>query len=272
MGEKPVVFRESDWNNLELVRQIVLYRLKHDSNWNQFDYVWEEPGSSFVEFEERQLGERFVVLANEVMWQLLMQGVITPGMNASNPTLPRFRVTDHGQEVLEAERFIPHDPTGYLDDLRAASGAIATDVNLTYVEEALRCFNAGCHVASVLLLGIAAESIFNHLCDMIRLSLKNRSEQKKLDSQLPVKPRHRWIVQKYQHLPKSVQREQLPESLDMTLGSLYDLIRRQRNELGHPQEKPPELSREQAFVFFRLFPGFVGDVQAFAEYCQQSGL
>ena len=271
MGEKHI-FRQTDYDNLELVRQIVLYRLKHDSNWSQFDYIWAERGSSFVEFEPHQLRRRFVVLANEVMWQLLIQGVITVGMNANNPNLPFFRVTDYGQKVLEAERFIPHDPTGYLNDLRAASGAIATDVTVAYVEEALRCFNAGCHVASVLLLGVAGESIFNHMCDMIRPTLKNGSEQKKLDSQLPVKPRHRWIVQKYQSLPQSVRREQLPESLDMTLVSLYDLIRRQRNELGHPQEKPPELSREEAFVFFRLFPAFVRDVQAFAEYYHQSGL
>lgn len=67
MDAKPV-FRQSDWNNLELVRQIVLYRLKHDSDWNQFDYVWGERGSSFVEFEYPQLRGRFVVLVNEVMW------------------------------------------------------------------------------------------------------------------------------------------------------------------------------------------------------------
>lgn len=271
MDTRPV-FRQSDWNNLEFVRQIVLYRLKHDSGWNQFDYYWGERGSSFVEFENDQLRSRFLELANEVMWQLLVQGVITVGMNASNPTLPCFRITDYGQKVLEAERFIPHDPTGYLDELRAVTGAITTDVTIAYVEEALRCFNSGCRVASVLLLGVAAESVFNHLCDIIRPSLKNSQEQKKLDSQLHVKPKHRWIVQKYQNLPKAIRREQLPESLDMTLTSLYDLIRRQRNELGHPQEKPPDLSREEAFVFFRLFPRFVSDVQAFAEYCQKNGL
>ncbi len=271
MDTRPV-FRESDRDNLELVRQIVLYRLKHDSDWNQFDYVWGERGSSFVEFESGRLRGRFSVLANEVMWQLLIQGVITVGMNASNPNLPFFRITDYGHKVLEGQRFIPHDPTGYLEELRAATGVIATDVTIAYVEEALRCFNAGCHIASVLLLGIAAESIFNHMCSIIRSSLENSSEHNKLNSKLPVKPRHRWIVQKYQNLGNTARREQLPESLDMTLTSLYDLIRRQRNELGHPQEKPPELSREQAFVFFRLFPGFVSDVQAFAEYCQKNGL
>lgn len=271
MDARPI-FRQSDWDNLEFVRQIVLYRLKHDSSWNQFDYIWGELVSTFVEFDPPQLRSRFVILANEIMWQLLMQGVITVGMDASNPTLPYFRITDYGQKVLEAERFIPHDAAGYLEDLRAITGVIATDVTIAYVEEALNCFNSGCHTASVLLLGVAAESIFNHMCDIMRSSLRKSIEQAKLDPQLPVKPRHRWVVQKYQSLPQSVRRQQLPESLDMTLTSLYDLIRRQRNELGHPQDKPPELGREEAFVFFRLFPSFVSDAQAFAEYCQENGI
>jgi hypothetical protein len=272
MNTKPV-FRQSDWGNLELVRQIILYRLKHDSEWNQFDYVWDDSStSSFVEFDPHQLRNRFRVLANEVMWQLLIQGVITVGVNASNPNLPFFRITDYGQKVLEAERFIPHDAAGYLEDLKSVTGVVATDVAIAYVEEALSCFNSGCHVASVLLLGVAAESVFNHMCDIVRTSLKDNNEQKRLDPQLPAKPRHRWIVQKYENLPKNVRREQLPESLDMTLTSLYDLIRRQRNELGHPQDKPPELSREEAFIFFRLLPGFVSDAQAFAKYCQENGI
>lgn len=271
--DTPTVFRESDWNNLELVRQIILYRLKHDSSWNQFDYVWGDRGSArFVEFESPQLRSRFLVLVNEVMWQLLVQGVITVGMNASNPSLPFFRITDYGQKVLEAERFIPHDATGYIQALKAVTGVVATDVAITYIEEALNCFNSGCHMASVLLLGIAAESIFNGMCEIVRESLKNGSEQKNLDPQMPVKLRHRWVVQKYQSFPAAIRREQLPESLDFTLTSLYDLIRRQRNELGHPQDKPPMLSREEAFIFFRVFPGFVRDAQSFAAYCQKDGI
>lgn len=211
MDSRPV-FRESDLDNLELVRQIVLYRLKHDSGWHHFDEVWGERASSFVQFAHPELRRRFVVLANEVMWQLLAQGVITPGFDSANLSLPFFRVTDYGQKVLESGRFIPHDPTGYLDELRAMGGVITTDVTIAYVEEALRCFTSGCHLASVLLLGVAAESVFNGMCDIVRASLKNVSEQKKLDSSLPVKSRHRWIVQKHQSLPKDVRR-QLPESL-----------------------------------------------------------
>jgi len=272
METRPV-FRDSDFNNLELVRQIVLYRLKHDPEWHHFDYVWGDPGATkFVECDPSRLRSRFVVLANEVMWQLLIQGVISVGHGYHNPTLPWFHITEYGQKVLEAERFIPHDASGYLDDLRAVTGVIVTDVAVAYVEEALNCFNSGCHIASVLLLGVAAESVFNYMCDIVRASLKKTSEQNNLDPSLPVKPRHRWIVQKYHSLPKEIRQKQLPESLDMTLTSLYDLIRRQRNALGHPQDKPPELSREAAFVFFQLFLGFISDAQAFAKYCRDEGI
>jgi hypothetical protein len=74
------------------------------------------------------------------------------------------------------------------------------------------------------------------------------------------------LVGRYENLP-GAERRRLPESLDVTLTSLYDLIRRQRNELGHPQPQPPQTTREEAFVFFRLLPTFIEDAQALAQYC-----
>jgi len=260
------IFRECDRDNLELVRQITLQRLRDDPDWCQFDYSWADGASRFVQFDPSRLRSRFVVLANEVMWQLIMQGVITVGLNDHCPNLPWFRITDYGQKVLKSERFGPHDPTGYMDELRSIGGSLDMTVTIRYTEEALACFAAGCNVASVLLLGVAAESAFNKLCDSIRLNLATAADRAKLKPQLPVRPRHRWLVEKYHNL-SSAERRRLPESLDITLTSLYELIRRQRNELGHPQEQPPQLTREEAFVFFRLLPTFVQDAQAFADYC-----
>jgi len=270
MAEVPT-FRQSDFNNLELVRQVVLYRLK-DQNFHQFDYSW-GMAEEYIKFEHANLRDRFVVLANEVMWQFIIQFVITPGLNASNPNLPFFRVTDYGQKVLAAQRFIPHDPTGYLRDLQVAAKTTLGKVAIKYLEEALSCFNAGCHMASVLLLGIAAEGVFTNLSQIVRSSLKSATDQQSFDS-LPdlVKPQHRWIVDKYSNLSSAIRRKQLPESLDITLTALYELIRRQRNELGHPQADPPAISREQAFNFFQMFPGYVSDVEAFADYCKSKGL
>jgi hypothetical protein len=120
------------------------------------------------------------------------------------------------------------------------------------------------------MLGIAAEAVFLKLCEVVHSSL-SPSDQQDFNQKQWIKGKHRWVVRKYLDLPYG-DRSQLPESLDVTLTSLYELIRRQRNELGHPQQDPPELDREEAFVFFRLFPGFVRDVEAFAHFCQENGL
>ncbi len=272
MSSPPPVFRDTDRDNLEFVRQIVLTRLREDQSWSQFDYVWDQRDRPYVRFEGGGwVQNRFLELANEVMWQLIMQGVITPGMNASNPNLPWFRITDYGKQVLAEQRFVPHDPAGYLKELKAAATTTVTSVSVSYVEEALNCFTRGCHVASVLLLGVAAESVFLELCNVVKETLTNPAHRRAFEK-LPdaVKPKHRWIVEHYQALPAST-RKDLPESLDMTLTSLYDLIRRQRNELGHPQPEPPTVDRERAFVAFRLFPTYASDVEALVAHCRTRG-
>jgi len=72
--------------------------------------------------------------------------------------------------------------------------------------------------------------------------------------------------------PSQVRRKQLPESLDVTLTSLGDLIRRQRNALGHPQQTLPTVDREMAFVFFRMFPEYVKALEEFAKFAQANAL
>ena len=272
MGDAPI-FRQSDVTNLEYVRHIVLNRLKSDPSWNYFDYNWDESkGGQFVRFENSGLRRHFIVLVQEIMWQLMIQGVITPGKDSSNLNLPWFRITDYGQEVLKTGRFIPHDQARYLDEIRRVCGININNVTLSYLEESLRCFNSGCHVASVLLLGIAAECVVLNLANIIASSLKSSEEKSIFGKKRTIKKKHRWVVEKYQSLSGNVRRDILPESLDLTLTSLYELIRRQRNTLGHPQDKIPNLNREQAFIFFRLFPGFIEDVELFAAYCQKNGL
>jgi hypothetical protein len=101
--------------------------------------------STHVTFPQHHNRIRFFFLVKEVMWELLFQGVISPGLNNANPNLPFFHVTDYGREVLRAERFLPHDAGGYLDEVKKVSKTIVTDVTLAYLEEALRCFTRGCH-------------------------------------------------------------------------------------------------------------------------------
>jgi hypothetical protein len=40
------------------------------------------------------------------------------------------------------------------------------------------------------------------------------------------------------------------------LVAIYDLMRCQRNELGHPREVPPNIGRQDAFVNLQIFPRY----------------
>ena len=152
----PITFTQADVDNLELVRQIVFRRLK-DREWEQLYDPWDERvAGKYVSFRPDCLRTRFIELVLEVMWQLIIQGVITPGRDAPNPALPWFRITTYGRTILETERFVPHDPTGYLDEVRKVVKSAAGESSLPYLEEGLRCFTSSCNVAAVLLLSIAA--------------------------------------------------------------------------------------------------------------------
>ncbi len=40
------------------------------------------------------------------------------------------------------------------------------------------------------------------------------------------------------------------------VSGIYNMLRVQRNDLGHPKELPPAVDREEAFARLQLFPGY----------------
>ena len=120
-------------------------------------------------------------------------------------------------------------------------------------------------------VGVAAEAVLLRLCEIVHEAVQDEAKRAHFDSLQWVRAKHQWVVERYRAMPRDVRRE-LPESLDFTLTSLYDLIRRQRNELGHPQEEPPQIDREAAFMYLKLFPTFIVDAEALAAYCRGNAL
>ena len=265
-------FTKADRDNLELVRNVVLARLREEK-WESLYDPWDDRDvSKFITFENPPTKDLFFVLMQEVVWQLIIQGVLTPGKDAPNPELPWFRITSYGSKVLQEERFIPHDPSGYLEEVRKVTSKQIGQTSLPYIEEGLRCFTSGCNVASIMMLGIAAEAVLLDLCNAMHSSLTGPSAKQKFEKLAWVGQKHRWVMNTYDSLPNTDKKNKLPSSLRLTLGSLYDLIRKQRNDIGHPTKQPPEIDREMAFISFRMFPPFIADVKVFAAYCRRHKL
>jgi hypothetical protein len=109
--------------------------------------------------------------------------------------------------------------------------------------------------------------------DKVELSaLTDPTEKSKFDSILksnPIKPKEDWVLNKIQSIQKKRPRP-LPDNVNVMLTVVFDFIRSQRNSLGHPQETPPKVSREDAYVNLRIFPGYYKILNQVIEYLSRN--
>lgn len=95
-------------------RQIVVERLRHDAAWRQLDPT----GCGFTPYVEYvgQSGHHgrhlLLFLAQEVFWQLIVEGILAPGADSNNLHLPWFHITGCGREVLASGDPQPTTPPG----------------------------------------------------------------------------------------------------------------------------------------------------------------
>jgi hypothetical protein len=248
--------------DLDAVRQIVVERLRRDTTWRQLDNTGEgfAPFVDYVaptEFERQNGRSALLFLAQEVFWQLVIEGVLAPGMDSSNLKLPWFHITKHGRAVLNSTEPQPYDPTGYLARLRER--IVSPDATvMAYLAESLETFRKANRVASAVMLGIAAERVFLLLCDSLAAALSTPAEKSafaKLLDRFPMKPKLDWVHGKIQQIQKQAP-SGFPDNATIMLVAIYDLMRCQRNELGHPRESPPQMERQDAFVNLQIFPRY----------------
>jgi len=254
-----IKFDPNEEGSYEIARAVILERLKADRRWEQFDHE----GTGFDRFVE-YIGDPGIGRAKlrdyqqDVLWEFMIKGIIAPGKNVHNPNPPWFRVTSYGQRVVdEQDLFLPHDPSGFLDSFRKAIKKRDKTVE-SYLQEALNCFNTGNMVASVVMLGVASERVFLLLCEAFLKSINSPAENsrfKKMLTQNAIKPKMLWVFDKIEEI-KDKDPKGLPDNVSITLTSLFDFVRIQRNDLGHPKEIPPVVTREQAYINLRMFPSF----------------
>lgn len=242
--------------DIEAVREIVFARLKHQPDWKQLD----QSGQGFENYVEYIGVPNAGVLAfqaQEVFWQLVIEGILAPGMNSSNMNLPWFHRTKYGEKIISEQPSTPHDPTGYLKRI-IDNLSNPDDTVIAYLSESLFSFRRGNLVASTVMLGIAAERVFLLVCQSMLNALKSDTEKRKLENILKrfqMKPKLDWVHSKIQNLQDN-RVPGLPENSTLMLTTIYDLIRNQRNELGHPREIPPKIEREDAYVNLQVFPRY----------------
>lgn len=196
----------------------------------------------------------------EILWQLIIQGIIVPGVGMGGATgeagLPFFQITDWGKRCLEIGEFLPYDTGEFIARLKSKVPSV-DQVVLLYLTEALQCFRAGTYLGSAVMVGVASEKILIVLRDAIQSALDTQQKKTKFSADTTGKSVKRLFEEIQKRLDPVL--EQIcsalnKEDINAELGGVFDLIRKTRNDAGHPTGR--SIEREEAFALLQLFPAY----------------
>jgi len=189
----------------------------------------------------------------EVFWDLFRQGVITLGLNDSNPEFPFFRLTSLGKRIVDgSDAYFVHDTSGYEARIKKEIPNIDS-VTLLYLKEALQAFSSGCILSATVMLGVATEHTFLLLIEAIDQSATNQVMFGAVAKERTILAKVNKFRHILEHQVKSLPPE-IKEDLDTNFSGILSIIRNFRNQSGHPSGKI--IDREQAYILLQLFPPY----------------
>lgn len=210
--------------------------------------------SSYVELSNKDAD-----LVNEIVWDLIIERVLSIGGDKNNPNWPFLRLTNYGRSLAgSSETVLIHDVDGMLkyltDNVPRCDGII-----LTYLGECLETYRINKTLSSSVMLGCAAEKLVCLLFDAYLNWLTNKQGENSNEVKNLNKEKGRSISRQFEHLTESIKAHKneidspLMEDYDLLVTAIFTIIRKNRNDAGHPTGK--QISREELqpiiYVFIR---------------------
>ena len=195
---------------------------------------------------------------------LSIEGVITFGA-PWNGGRPRYVVTPFGEKVLEGGKYTPYDPEGFIAQLRDDIPKIH-EVIIRYLDEALACYLRHNLLASSVMIGGASEKALLELIEAYINYLPAGREKDQFEKNVKkkmIKEKFKLLEKKLTDLRGGLSPE-LGDDLDELLGGIWNLIRRTRNEAGHPTGK--QIQRHTVYANLMLFPSYCKRVYDLIEH------
>jgi hypothetical protein len=230
----------------------------------------EEQQSNRVMSSNRGLTGPDFARVQSIVWDLIIEGIVRPGLNdGTNNNLPFFHATDWGRKVIQDGAAVPYDPDGYLSRLKRDIPNLDPVIE-TYLNESLHTFRIGCLLSSTVALGCASEKALLVLIEVYAKSLSDASQKK-----FRANTEGRMIKRQFDEFRRMLDSElrsrlpnNLQEGLEVELNAIFDIIRNQRNEAGHPTGKGIE--RERAYANLVVVPVYFKKVYSIIEWLESN--
>lgn len=186
-----------------------------------------------------------------VFHDLFRTGHLAWGSDALNASPPHFHVTEQGRTALRSLSRDPINPDGYLAYLNTP--ATLNPVAASYIDEALRTFNADCYKATAVMTGCAAESVTLELRDALMSKMQSLSQPPPPDLTAWQIARVVRAISTVLDPKKPMMPQRLREAYEVFWLGFTGQIRMARNEAGHPTSIDP-VSYETVHASLLIFP------------------
>ena len=205
--------------------------------------------------------------ALEVLWQMFSEGLFRPGNHDGLDSLQYFQPTQKGLQVIQ-NTVTPYDPDGYFARLREKAPD-ANEIVIAYLREALVTFKAGCTLSSAVCVGCASEAAFDEMLEAYAQTLSATDEAtfRNATKTHMINVRFKAFMDEYKDkIPKLDKK--LKESLETYLTGLFQVIRYQRNDSGHP--KFVEMERELLHATIIAIPSQLEKMYQLIKYFREN--
>ncbi|MBD3228085.1 MAG: hypothetical protein GF329_07835 [Candidatus Lokiarchaeota archaeon] len=256
--------------NISEVRKLIFRVLKDRNN-----YVVNKPNQMIhlikhVTNKAKETGSSISpLIVQDEIWALIIQGILAPGVDLTNPELPFFHPTEYGQKCLENTEIIPHDPEGYLEHLEEQIPDL-DNIAKMYIGESLNAFRVGCYIASTVMLGCASEKIFLILIDNFSEALSDPNLKSEFDRKTKTfiaKIKYDQFNETFEEIKHKVPKD-LKYNMDVWFDGIFNLIRKVRNESGHPTGTV--VTRDEVYSYLQIFVNYAVKMHSLIEYFQEN--
>jgi len=217
------------------------------------------------------------------IWLAINHNLVYINFSFSGTTIDTsstYHLTEKGLKYIEkleiddSIKFSIYDNKGYLDYLNKHISCL-DDVLESYIKESINALNNKCYISSVFCLGAASERLILLLqeayCNALATDYSERKKQiLKKDKIGEVFKAIKSDFEKINQQDKSYFKN-LWETIISEIQAIFDLIRRSRNDAGHPV-KIPEFDHFYTEGNLMIFPRYCINVDKIIEHLKDNSL
>ena len=206
----------------------------------------------------------------DLFWESLISGLVGIGGNESNPNLPFFHITDFGEKCIAKGEISVYDPTGLISNLKTTVPNLDVTIE-EYLIEALSCFGRNCFRSSTVMIGCAAECLFLMIVEAFKKHYSNVNQLRKFEKAIAnrsIKKVFDEFQSKIQIIQRELKQNTKRDDWDTLVSGIFNLIRRHRNEAGHPTGITVE--KETVLSLILLFREYCKSGYVLKQYFDQS--